>query len=159
MKWVYAFLAILVLSVIGLEMNSRNKISELRAKVEGMQKELDSRYVPSKAGESFPKYFFDEQELCNKGAVPRLVKIDMENNFKYYDNYEIATDMDKSRLPDYTGKVNIEKRKLRIFIKENQQFKLRHYGYIYDWDENGRVKGIETREENFHVDYCNGEDK
>lgn len=159
MKWIYAFLIILVLTVIGLEMNSRNKISELRAKVEGMQKELDSRYVPSKAGESFTKYLFDGQEFCNKGAVPKLLIVDIENNFKYYDNYEIATNVDKSKLPHNIGKVNIEKRQLRFFIKENQRYKFRQYGYIYDWDEDGRVKGIETRQENLHVDYCNGEDK
>ena len=156
-KWVYATLALLVITVIGLEMRNRKKISQFRAKLEIMQKELDSRYIPTKKGESFPKYYFDGQTFCNKGVAPRLAIIDTENNFKYYYNLKKFSDIDQNRPPSLIGKVNIEKRRVRFFSKENQQYKLMLYGYIYDWDDNGKIKGVETSEENFHVDFCDGE--
>ncbi|TNF24540.1 MAG: hypothetical protein EP319_18235 [Deltaproteobacteria bacterium] len=154
MKWIYVIMAVLVIFVFGMEISNRKKVSELRSKVEQLQKILDRSLVDEKEVPANMMLSFSEQKLCNKGAVPRVLMIDENKNFKYFDNYEIATEIDNKKQPDYVGRVNIENRKLRFYVKNKDKFELRYFGYIYDWDKVGLVKGIETREENFNSDYC-----
>lgn len=159
MKWIYVIMALLVIFVLGMEVNNRNKVSKLRSKVEELQKVLDNGLVGQKSLPANMMLSFNDQKLCNKGAVPRILMIDENKNFRYFDNYEIATEIDNKKQPDYVGKVNVENRKLRFYVKNRDKFELRYFGFIYDWDNAGLVKGIETREENFNSDYCDEGEK
>ncbi len=158
-KWTYGVMVLLIASVVGMEVSNRKKISNLRSQIEGLQKILDKSVIGDKPMGAVTMLSFHEQKLCNKGAVPRVLIVDPENNFKYFDNYEIATKMDNQKKPDYVGKVNVENRKLRFYVRDKDKFELRYYGYIYDWDDAGLVKGIETREENFHSDNCSEDER
>jgi len=154
MKWVYGLMILLVAFVISMEFVNQKKISKLRNEILALQKRIDFQYDNTKVNEGFESYTFNEQKLCNKGIVPRLLRINEDGKFWYYDSYDVSESLDKAMKATFVGKIDAESRKVRFYVKERGEFRLKYRGYIYDWDKHGIVKGVETIDENFHIENC-----